>query len=60
MRTAEPGRGEISSAENIALGNDSVVDLRGGIVGEKHRGACESREEILKEMEFKEVVENRE
>jgi len=58
MRAAEPGRGEISSAKNLALRNDVVVDLRGGVVGEKHRGACESREEILEEMEFEEVVEN--
>jgi len=37
-----------------------VVDLRGGVVGEKHGGAWESGEEVLEEMELEEVVENRE
>lgn len=59
MRTAEPGRGKICAMKNLAIGNDGLVDLRRGVVGENHRGAFESREEVLEEMELEEVVEKR-
>lgn len=43
--------------ENPALGSDGLVELRGGIAGERHGVASEPMEQIMEEMSLQEVVE---
>lgn len=43
--------------ENPALGNDAVVDMGGGVVGQGDGAASEPGEKVSEEMEFEEMVE---
>lgn len=46
--------------ENFTLGNDVVVEGARGIEGQANGGPTKSGEEILKEVEFQEVVKESE
>lgn len=43
--------------QNPAFGNDAVVNIRAGIVGQCNRVSSQTSAKIFEEMEFQEIVE---
>lgn len=46
--------------KNPALGNDAVVDIGGGIVGQDDGKTSQTSAKVFEEMEFQEIVEKNE
>lgn len=57
MRARKPRRRQVPAMEGAALGCDAVVDVGGGVEGERDAAPAEAAEEVADEVELEEAVQ---